>query len=310
MRMQFGAQQPDYYAILGVKPEASPDEIKAAYKKLALEFHPDRNSSPGAEEKFKQMSEAYSVVGNKTKRKDYDAARAYGNPGFASSQGQGRPYPGGFKSGFGPQYTNDPFGGGRPQYQTMSKEEADRLFRELFGGIQIDQIFRDFERQSFSRGTSARNMAEFGRGQGTFRPFFREESTRVFTDEFGNRTEERVFTTKDGTRFTVNNTSSKQEGASVNQTADDFYRASASQKDGRVQFGTSSFQYRKPSYDFGKNVFGVNAYGRHPAVSLLIITAWSIVVFTVLFGILNFAVTHPLFLLALFFLFTARRMRF
>ena len=47
---------------LGVKREASKDEIKDAYRKLAMQFHPDRNKDPGAEEKFKEISEAYAVL--------------------------------------------------------------------------------------------------------------------------------------------------------------------------------------------------------------------------------------------------------
>jgi DnaJ-class molecular chaperone len=51
----------DYYGILGVGRSATDDELKKAYRKLALKFHPDKNKSPGAEEKFKEVSEAYEV---------------------------------------------------------------------------------------------------------------------------------------------------------------------------------------------------------------------------------------------------------
>ena len=52
----------DYYKILGVARDASEDQIKKAYRKLALKYHPDKNRSPGAEEKFKEIAEAYDVL--------------------------------------------------------------------------------------------------------------------------------------------------------------------------------------------------------------------------------------------------------
>lgn len=52
----------DYYKILGVARSATDDEIKKAYRKMALKYHPDKNKSPGAEEKFKEVAEAYDVL--------------------------------------------------------------------------------------------------------------------------------------------------------------------------------------------------------------------------------------------------------
>ena len=67
------AEKRDYYEVLGVGKDASADEIKHAYKKLAIKYHPDKN--PGdkeAEEKFKEAAEAYDVLSNPEKRKQYD----------------------------------------------------------------------------------------------------------------------------------------------------------------------------------------------------------------------------------------------
>ena len=71
----------DYYQLLGVSREASPDEIKKAYRKLALKYHPDKakGDKKVAEEKFKQISEAYAVLSNPEKRKEYDQ---FGPQGF------------------------------------------------------------------------------------------------------------------------------------------------------------------------------------------------------------------------------------
>ncbi len=73
------SEKKDYYEVLGVKREASKDEIKDAYRKLALQFHPDRNKSPEAEEKFKEISEAYAVLSDDQKRQTYDQL---GHSGF------------------------------------------------------------------------------------------------------------------------------------------------------------------------------------------------------------------------------------
>src|SRR5919197_378656 len=68
----------DYYDVLGVPKSASKDEIKNAYRKLALQYHPDRNKAAGSEEKFKEISEAYAVLSDDEKRKRYDT---YGHVG-------------------------------------------------------------------------------------------------------------------------------------------------------------------------------------------------------------------------------------
>ena len=62
----------DYYEVLDVSKDASKEEIKRAYRKLALKYHPDRNKAPDAESQFKEISEAYAVLSDDEKRSQYD----------------------------------------------------------------------------------------------------------------------------------------------------------------------------------------------------------------------------------------------
>jgi curved DNA-binding protein len=90
----------DYYDTLGVKSGASDDEIKAAYRKLARKYHPDKNKEAGAEDKFKAVSEAYEVLHDKQKRAAYDNLRAGGYRGgdqFRPPPGWQQQAPGGFE---------------------------------------------------------------------------------------------------------------------------------------------------------------------------------------------------------------------
>ena len=89
----------DFYAVLGVTKTASADEIKKAYRKLAREFHPDANAGDAkAEEKFKEISEAYDVLSDDAKRREYDEMRQYGGVRSAAAGSPGGP-PGGFGPG-------------------------------------------------------------------------------------------------------------------------------------------------------------------------------------------------------------------
>ncbi|MCB1014013.1 MAG: molecular chaperone DnaJ [Acidimicrobiales bacterium] len=88
----------DYYKVLGVADDASQKDITKAYRKLARELHPDTNQEPGAEERFKEVSAAYDVVGDAEKRKEYDEVRRLG----PMAGGFGGPGGGGGFGGFGP----------------------------------------------------------------------------------------------------------------------------------------------------------------------------------------------------------------
>src|ERR1700690_3267880 len=89
----------DYYKVLGVVSTATDKDIARAYRKLAKQYHPDAN--PGSEERFKEISAAYEVVGDHAKRKEYDEVRTMSEHGFA-----GNPFAGGAGQAGGPGATN------------------------------------------------------------------------------------------------------------------------------------------------------------------------------------------------------------
>ena len=112
--------QEDYYKVLGVDRDASDQEISRAYRKLAKKYHPDLNHEPGAEEKYKQVNEAYEVLHDKQKRAQYDqfgSAGVNGQGGFGGGAGQGFGGAGFDTSGFGDfgDIFGDIFGQGRQQ---------------------------------------------------------------------------------------------------------------------------------------------------------------------------------------------------
>ncbi|XP_019717722.1 dnaJ homolog subfamily B member 14 [Hippocampus comes] len=107
----------DYYEVLGVTKEASEDELKKAYRKLALKFHPDKNHAPGATDAFKKIGNAYAVLSNPAKRRQYDltGGEEPSGAGHAHGGGNGFDFHRGFEADITPEdLFNMFFGGGFP----------------------------------------------------------------------------------------------------------------------------------------------------------------------------------------------------
>ncbi|KAG7485766.1 hypothetical protein JOB18_017885 [Solea senegalensis] len=105
----------DYYEVLGVSKEAGEDELKKAYRKLALKFHPDKNHAPGATEAFKKIGNAYAVLSNPDKRRQYDLTGGEEPSNLGHSHHGGFDFHRGFEADITPEdLFNMFFGGGFP----------------------------------------------------------------------------------------------------------------------------------------------------------------------------------------------------
>lgn len=121
----------DFYELLGVSKNASKEEIKSAYRKSALKFHPDKNKAPDAEEKFKEINEAYEVLSNDQKKSAYDQ---YGHAAFDPSSGGfgGRTYTQQDGTRFTYTQGGNPFGGADFDFGGFSNPFD--IFEQFFGG--------------------------------------------------------------------------------------------------------------------------------------------------------------------------------
>ncbi len=159
----------DFYSVLGVSKTSSEDEIKKAYRKLAMKYHPDVNKEAGASEKFKEASEAYSILSDSIKRKNYDQ--------FGSEDGSA----GGFSSGFsgggseGFNFDSDIFGdlfgdffggGGRSKKQQQAERGSDLRYKtemtleEMFNGADIKVEYSAKTKCDHCNGSGGENGAQ------------------------------------------------------------------------------------------------------------------------------------------------------
>lgn len=133
------ADSKDYYQILGVTKSASEADIKKAYRKLALQYHPDRNKGKDAETKFKEVTKAYEILSDPQKKQTYDQ---FGHAAFEQGAGQ-NPYggAGGPFGGFGGQQQGGPFsytyttgGDGGAGFDFGGFSDPFEIFEQFFGG--------------------------------------------------------------------------------------------------------------------------------------------------------------------------------
>lgn len=129
----------NYYQILGVPEQATEEQIKKSYRKLALEHHPDRNpDDPQSEERFKEITEAYGVLMDPMKRREYDLFRA------------------------------SPFTGtrGGPQFRYSQQEIFENMFRQAFGRDIFNDLNTDFKQSGFRTGPDFFGAVFFGTAGG------------------------------------------------------------------------------------------------------------------------------------------------
>ncbi|SHE68992.1 DnaJ C-terminal domain-containing protein [Alkalibacter saccharofermentans] len=174
----------DYYEILGVKKESTSDEIKKAYRKLAKKYHPDAN--PGdkkSEDMFKDINEAYEVLGDEEKRKKYDAL------------GSGQQFSNGYD--FDPSQFGFDRGGGRYTYTTSGGGDFSDFFNAFFGGGSRGSDDFDIE-DLFGRGSSRRAYSSRSKGEDL-------ETEISVTLEEGYRGEtKKVSFTREGKKVSLN----------------------------------------------------------------------------------------------------------
>lgn len=170
----------EYYEVLGVSRGASNDEIKKAYRKLALKWHPDKNLERRevAEMNFKRLSEAYEVLSDSNKRQIYDN---YGKEGLLSG-GAGTGQQGGFEGFPGADLFGaaGPFGFGGGMFGFHFRDPND-VFRDFFGGHDpFSEFFNHMDgvqHQQQQQSQSSSNQGGFSQGP--------QQATSMFSDPFG-----------------------------------------------------------------------------------------------------------------------------
>ena len=122
----------DYYEVLGVSKDASLNDIKLAFRRLAKKYHPDVNKAPDAKEKFQEVQEAYEVLSDENKRASYDK---YGHAAFDNNMGGGA-------SGFG-------------GFSDMADMDLNDILDKVFGGDAFSQ-FTSFNGSNFGRSKASK----------------------------------------------------------------------------------------------------------------------------------------------------------
>ena len=161
----------DYYKILGVEKGASADEIKSAYRRLAKKYHPDINKTPEAAEKFKDINEAYEVLGDDKKRANYDQFGSADGPQFGGGAGGAGGFGdffGGAGGGFGDIFSDifSAFGGSGSRGRVMEKGDDIFMnmtisFEEAAFGVEKNVTYSKIEKCSVCDGTGAKDGKEY-----------------------------------------------------------------------------------------------------------------------------------------------------
>lgn len=204
-----GVQYKDYYQILGIARDATEKEIKSAFRKLARQYHPDVN--PENEEKFKEINEAYEVLGDAKKRQMYDKL------GSNYRHGQGFQPPPGYNSGYGGGFEN--FGG----FQNMGGNFAGGDFSEFFnaifgqmhgmgaggGGVHINDL------GGFGGFGNAHDFNPHRQPPPRQAPALREQSLYLNLDEITAGTQKKVKLSHNGKTVTVKIPVGVKEGSKI-----------------------------------------------------------------------------------------------
>lgn len=207
----------NYYETLGVNKNASADEIKKAYKKMAMKYHPDRNKwDASAEKKFKEVNEAYQVLGDEQKKKNYDQFWSADFGGFGWGNAWGNPFGWGFGGGsyssanfdFGDLFSQ--FGGGKSSQSGWFNFD----FGDLFGGWSRKQS----EPKTQQKASEKENLDVTETVEIPFFDFLFDTKVSVKSVYNKNITLKVKAFTKPGTKFKI-----KWEGRSINGKTGDMF---------------------------------------------------------------------------------------
>lgn len=158
----------DYYSILGVDKSASADDIKSAYRRLAKKYHPDLNKTEEAAAKFKEINEAYEVLGDDKKRANYDQFGTADGPQFGGGNGDfSEFFRGGAGGGFSDMFSDifSAFGGGKGERVQERGEDINisinLSFEEAVFGCEKQIIINKIDKCPDCHGTGAKNGTEY-----------------------------------------------------------------------------------------------------------------------------------------------------